>query len=290
MLQQIDAIKSPQDLQRMLTRLHEIGVFVPFGVYGAPDNHNPGQVIAYVFANGLGLPDRDYYLKPEQRFKDARAKYREHLAKIFVLAGYPEAQAKVASNTVFSIEAQLAKASLDNVALRDPHATDHKTRFADLKANTPSLDWVSYFRRAELPQADLNVDQPEFMKEVEHQLSNTPLNDWKVYLKWHLLISAAPSLSQSFVEEDFAFKHKYLEGRQEMKPRWKRCVESTDNLLGEALGRKYVERYFPPAAKGRAQEMVRNILLAMKDTIVGLDWMGPETKRKALEKLSSFNP
>jgi putative endopeptidase len=289
MLKQIEAMKNTADVEHMIVRLHQIGIFAPFGVYGAPDNHNPGQVIAYVFASGLGLPDRDYYLKPEDRFKDARLKYREHVAKMFTLAGSNAPQAKAASDTVFAIETQLAQASLDNVALRDPQATDHKTTLADLRKMTPSLDWAGYLNDTGIPQAALNVNEPKFMAEVEHQLTKTPLPDWKIYLKWQLLNAAAPWLSQPFVDENFAFSGKYLQGRQEIKPRWKRCAENTDQLLGEALGRKYVERYFPPVAKARATEMVQNILLAMKDTINELDWMGPDTRKKALEKLAKFN-
>ncbi len=290
MLNQIDAMKSPADLQRIIRELHHIGVFVPFGVYGNSDNHNPGEVIAYVFASGLGLPDRDYYLKPDQRFQEARARYREHVAKVFTLAGYSPAQAKSASDTVFAMETQLAQASLDNVALRDPQATDHKTAFADLKKMTPAFDWAAYFSDAHLPQADLNVDQPKFMELVQQQLTKTSLADWKTYLKWHLLDDAAQWLSQPFVDEWFAVNGKFLQGRQEIKPRAIRCAENTDALLGEALGKKYVERYFPPQAKARAQEMVQNILAAMKDTINQIDWMSPATKQKALEKLSTFNP
>ncbi|MGI9103656.1 MAG: M13 family metallopeptidase [Terriglobales bacterium] len=289
MLKQIEAMKNMADVQRMIARLHDIAIFVPFGLYAAPDNHDPANVIAYVYASGLGLPDRDYYVKPDERFKDAREKYRQHVAKMFALAGAAETQAKAASDTVFAIETQLAQASLDNVALRDPQATDHKTQFADLRKMTPSFDWTGYFKQTRVPQAALNVNEPKFMAELEHQLTGTSLADWKIYLKWHLLNTAAPWLSQPFVDEDFAFKGKYLQGRQEIKPRWKRCVENTDELLGEALGRKYVERYFPPVAKARATEMVQNILAAMKDTITGLDWMSPQTRQKALDKLAKFN-
>jgi putative endopeptidase len=288
MLRQIEAMKNTADVQQMIVRLHQIGIFAPFGVYSAPDNHNPGQVIAYVFASGLGLPDRDYYLKPDERFKDAREKYRQHVVKMFALAGFAEPQAKAASDIVFAIETQLAQASLDNVTLRDPQATDHKTAFADLRKMTPSFDWPAYFKDSGVPQAALNVNEPKFMAEVEHQLTKTTLADWKIYLKWQLLNAAAPWLSQPFVDESFAFFGKYLQGRQEIKPRWKRCAENTDQLLGEALGRKYVERYFPPVAKARASEMVQNILAAMKDTINDLDWMNPETKKRALEKLAKF--
>jgi len=174
--------------------------------------------------------------------------------------------------------------------LRDPKNTDHKTTYADLKKLTPSFGWDSYFNAEKISRADLNVAEPKFMQEVDRQLRQTSLADWKTYLKWQFLHNSANVLSDPFVNENFAFYGKYLAGQQEIKPRWKRCAESTDQLLGEALGKKYVEKYFPPEAKARAQEMVKNILAAMHDTIEGLDWMGPETKKKALEKLATFNP
>jgi putative endopeptidase len=154
----------------------------------------------------------------------------------------------------------------------------------------PHFDWTAFYGRSGITPADLNVDQPKFMQEVERQLTQTPIPAWKNYLKWQLLNSAEKALPEAFVEEDFAFYGKYLGGSSEMKPRWKRCVESEDIDLGEALGQKYVERYFPPAAKARMQEMVKNLLAGMRQTIEGLDWMSPETKTKALEKLASFNP
>jgi endothelin-converting enzyme/putative endopeptidase len=290
MLAEIDAIKDAAGVQRMIGALAEIGITAPFGVTGSPDNHDPGRVIADIYANGLGLPDRDYYLKPEPRFQEARDKYRTHVANIFKLAGYGEAQARAATDTVVAVETKLAEASLEKAALRNPQATDHKTAFADLQRLTPRLDWAAYFDRAQLPRADLNVQQPAFLQRVDRTLGDTPVADWKTYLKWHLLHAAAPSLSTPFVEESFSFYGRYLAGAKEMKPRWKRCVESTDALLGEALGRKYTERYFPPAAKARMQDMVKNLLLAMGDTIRGLDWMGADTKAKALDKLATFNP
>jgi endothelin-converting enzyme/putative endopeptidase len=290
MLKQIDAMKTQADLQRIIRHLHEMGAFVPFAVIAQPDNHQPSQTIAYIFASGLGLPDRDYYLKPEQRFQDARAKYLVHVANMFKLAGYDETKAKAAADTVFALEKRLAENSLDNVALRDPKNTDHKTSFADLKKLAPAIDWDNYFKTEKISPADLNVAEPKFMQEVDRELRQTSMADWKTYLKWQLLHNSARMLSDPFVNENFAFYGKYLAGATEIKPRSKRCAESTDQLLGEASGKKYVEKYFPPAAKARAQDMVKNILAAMHDTIEGLEWMSPETKKKALEKLATFNP
>jgi endothelin-converting enzyme/putative endopeptidase len=289
-LAEIDAITSLDGVQKLIGRFHELGIAVPFGLTASPDNHNPTQVVADVYASGLGLPDRDYYVKAEPRFQEAREKYKVHVAHMLELAGASRADSRSGAEAVFAFEKQLAQASLDNVALRDPKATDHKTTFVALTNLTPMFDWPTYFVAAKLPRAALNVQQPRFMRELDRLLGQGSLADWKTYLRWHLVHSAAPALSAPFVEESFGFYEKYLGGAAEMKPRWKRCAESTDELLGEALGKKYVEKYFPPAAKARMQELVKNLLLAMGDTIRGLDWMGPATKAKALEKLSTFNP
>ncbi|HEV8336664.1 MAG TPA: M13 family metallopeptidase [Candidatus Polarisedimenticolia bacterium] len=290
LLSEIDAMKGPADLQRMIGRFQTLQIPVPFGVRSASDNHDPGRVIADVYAAGLGLPDRDYYFKPEPRFQEAREKYQAHVAAMFHLSGTEEAAAQAAAQTVFEFEKKLAAASLDNVALRDPRETDHKMTFVALEHLASHFDWSGFFRSAALPKSDLNVQEPKFVQEVERRLTASPLPEWKTYLKWQLLHSAAGALSTPFVNEDFAFYGKYLAGAGELKPRWKRCVESTDADLGEALGQKYVERHFPPAAKARMQELVKNLLLAMRETIEHLEWMGADTKKKALEKISTFNP
>jgi endothelin-converting enzyme/putative endopeptidase len=290
LLHEIASIKNRSDLQRVIAKLHDLQMNAPFGVTATSDNHDPGHVIARVYASGLGLPDRDYYLKPEKRFADARTEYRKHVAKMFELTGHPRAEAQKASDAIFAIETRLATAQLDNVALRDPAATDHKYMVTTLQKMTPHFDWTRYLDGSGIAPADLNVDQPEFMGAVEKELRSTPLGVWKSYLEWNVINNAAPHLSELIAAQDFAFYGKYLGGSTEMKPRWKRCVETDDRLLGEALGRRYVERYFPPEAKARMQELVKNLLSAMGDTIRSLDWMGPETKQRALEKLATFNP
>jgi putative endopeptidase len=289
-LDAIGAIKTRADLQRTIGHLHDIGVAVPFAVVSTQDLHDPTRVIANVDASGLGLPDRDYYLKTEPRFVEARAKYLEHVANTFTLAGAKPDEAKAAADTVFAFEKRLAQASLDNVALRDPKQQDHKTTFAQLQQEAPAFDWAAYFDAAKLPQADLNVAQPAFLKQANTEFASTPIDQWRTYLRWHVLRTSSEMLPQAFVAEHFNFYGKYLSGATEMKPRAKRCAEDTDSLLGEALGKSYVTKYFPPEAKARMQDMVKNILLAMHDTIVGIDWMSPDTKAKALEKLSTFNP
>jgi putative endopeptidase len=285
LLSQIDAIASAADLQRVIRRLQDVDVSVPFAVGARPDQHLPTRTIADIGASGLGLPDRDYYFKTEERFVATRKEYRAHMARMFALAGAVDS-----AETVFAFEKRLAEASLDNVALRDPKATDHLMGFDELQKLAPHFDWAGYIAQAHLPRQTLNVEEPKFLQAVDRELAQTSLADWRSYLKWQLLASAAPELSKAFVEESFAFNRKYLAGIAEMKPRWKRCAETADRLLGEALGRKYVERYFPPAAKARVQALVRNELTALRQIILALPWMGPKTKEQALVKLATFNP
>ena len=290
LLDDIEQIRDVAAVQRMIARLHTMGIAVPFGLSAVSDNHKPGDVIAQISAGGLGLPDRDYYLKPDARFQDARDKYLAHVAAMFRLAGESDAAANAGANAVVRLERRIAEASLDNVALRDPAATDHKMSFGELQRLAPAFNWSAYYKEAGLTPAPLNVAEPKFVQAFNRDLTAEPVAQWKVYLKWHLLNSAAPALSDDFVKEDFAFNDAYLNGATEMKPRWKRCVELTDSLLGEALGQKYVDRFFPPAAKARMQEMVKNLLAAMGEAIQGLDWMSADTKQRAAEKLSTFNP
>ncbi|HET6266324.1 MAG TPA: M13 family metallopeptidase, partial [Acidobacteriota bacterium] len=285
-----DKIKDIAGVQNMILILQGIGITIPFGLQGNPDNHNPTEVLADFFASGISLPDRDYYLSQEKRFQEAREKYHAHLIAMFKLAGYEDAAASAAAETVFNMETKLAENSLDNVSLRDPAKTDHKTSFDDLVKMAPAMDWKAYFAKSGVPTTSINIQEPKFMTEVNRQLKETSVADWKTYLKWHLLNSAARSLSAPFVQEDWNFNSAYLSGAKEMKPRWKRCAESADANLGEALGKKYTEKYFPPAAKARMQEMVKNLLAAMQDDINEITWMSPDTKKKALEKIATFNP
>jgi len=288
---EIDAVRDISGLQPVISNMQSILIGVPFTLSGSTDPHKPTWVLANLSASGYSLPDRDYYLKPDARFKEAREKFVVHVAKMFALAGWDQKSADAAAQTVMAMETRFAEASLDNVALRDPSATDHNSTFTQLQAMVPHFDWADFFKRRQLAQdVDMNVDQPKYMQEFERQLQQTPLPDWKVYLKWQVLNSTAEALSAPIVQEDFEFFGKYLRGQAEIKPRWKRCVESTDQLLGEALGKKYTEKYFPPEAKARAQEMVRNLLLAMRDDILSRPWMSDETKERAMAKIATFNP
>jgi putative endopeptidase len=291
LLLEIDALRDANGVQRTIAKLHSMSIGVPVQLYGDSDVHEPASVIAHLYASGLGMPDRDYYLKSDTRFEEARTKYRQYVARLFALAGASQADASSASATVLRFETALARASLDNVALRDPKATDHKMSIADLQKLTPAFDWQAYFQSLQVRAGpEVNVNEPAFMKEFDRQLRETAIGDWRTYLKFHVLNSAAPSLSQAFVQEEFAFNGAFLNGAREMKPRSKRCAEATDALFGDPLGRKYVEKHFPPEAKARMQELVGNLRLAMKETLEELEWMSAATKQRAQEKLATFNP
>jgi endothelin-converting enzyme/putative endopeptidase len=285
----IDAIHDSAGLQMELTELSAMGLMAPFVYYGNQNAHDPDNVIGYVGAAGLGLPDRDYYLKPDPRFADARAGYLAYAAKIFTLSGASDAEARADAQTVMDFETALAKATLDNVTLRDPHSTDHLSNLDSLQKMTPHFNWSAYLSGIGVAPGVINIDQPDFVAEFERQMASAPLAQWKTYLKWQVLNNSAEILSQPFVDAHFNFFQKQLAGVGELKPREVRCAELTDNLLGEALGQEYVKRYFPPEAKQRATQMVSNILSAMHDTLEGLDWMTPATKQKAVEKLSKVS-
>jgi putative endopeptidase len=290
-LAKIDSAKNMADLQKVMMQLQDLLVVIPFALSGSQDPHEPAMIMADISSNALGLPEKAYYLGTEQRFADAREKYKQHVTNTFKLAGWDDTKAAAGAQTVMVMETKFAEATIAPAEARDPKTTDHKMSFAELQALAPHLDWAEYFDHKKLPQSvDLNVQEPKFMKELDRQWHETSLDDWKTYLKWHMLDQSAPFLSDAFVEEDFSFNGKFLGGSSELKPRWKRCVETNDQLLGEALGQKYVEKYFPPEAKARMQEMVHNLLAAMKDDIGSLTWMSDTTKQKALVKLSTFNP
>ena len=208
----------------------------------------------------------------------ARERYRAHVAHVLVLAGSPDAAARESSLAVLGLEKRLAQASLGATASADPAATDHRMTFAQLQQLAPGVDWSAYFAVAKLPRVDLNVAEPNFLRQLDVELRETPLPVWKVYLRWRLLDSASPFLSKPFVD-----------ATGETRPRAQRCLESTEGLFGDALGRKYVERYFPPAAKAKAQEIVRTLLAVLKDDVAALEWMRPETRKTALEKLDAFD-
>ena len=288
-LARIALIKNQADLQTEVARLQRIGTGVLFRFGSSQDAKDSTQVIAIASQGGLGLPDRDYYVRDDEKSKLIREAYLKHLAKMFALLGDPADKSAAEASTVLTIETALANASLKNVDLRDPNKTYHPTSLAGLKTLTPNFSWEHYFDLQGRPDLkSINVAQPDFFKALDAQLTATPIADWKVYLRWHLVNSAASALPEAFVNEEFDFRGKTLTGAKEIQPRWKRCVQAADRRLGEALGKLYVEKYFPPEAKAHALVMVRNLIAALHDDLQTLSWMGADTRAQATAKLEAF--
>ena len=289
LLAEIDSIRTPADLQRGIRLLHTLSVPVAFSLVGATDNHEPERFIANVGPGSLGLSGRDAYLQSETPFAQARERYRAHVAQILALSGTGEAAARDASVAILGLEKRLAEASLGAPASADPAATDHRTTFLQLEKLAPSIEWKTYFTQAGLPRGDLNVEQPSLLRRVDAELRETPMPVWKAYLRWRLLDSASPYLSHPFADATYAFAHELPAGTREATPRARRCVESTESLFGDALGRKYVERHFPPAAKAEVQEMIKTLLVVLEHDVVGLQWLSAETRKTALAKLQGYD-
>lgn len=285
----IDAINDRKALDAEIARLQREGAGVVFRFYSAQDYKDSSKVIAQASQGGLGMPDRDYYFRDDDKSKQLRVDYVAHVTKMFELAGDSPEKAAAEANTVMTIETALAKFSRTRVELRNPEKNYNLMPLSEMKTLTPDWSWENYLHAIGAPKLEeVNVRQPEFFKEMNTELSTVPLADWKVYLRWHLLHASAPGLPEKFVAENFDFYDKKLNGTKEILPRWKRCVHSTDRSLGEALGQVYVDKYFPPAAKARAKEMVNNLIAALREDIPTLSWMGPETKKEALAKLEAF--
>jgi putative endopeptidase len=290
-LDQITAMKSKKDLPAVLASLHlrTNGNGLLFGFGSNQDFANSTQIIAFATAGGLGLPDRDYYTKTDAKSVELRDKYVAHIQRMLQLLGDKPDIAKTEAARIMEIETALAKASLTRVEQRDPYKLFHKVDGKGLQELTPSFEWPTYLKAANLPpQNTFNVTQPAFYKEVEHQLQSDSLDDIKTYLRWHLAHDMAPYLSSAFVNENFDFFSKTLRGVPQLRPRWKRCVSLVDQQLGEALGQEFVARTFSPETKQKTLTMTRQIEQAMEQDINQLDWMSPDTKKNALEKLHSI--
>jgi endothelin-converting enzyme/putative endopeptidase len=288
-LDRIRGMKDRNELAAEIARLQRSGVSAVFEFGSGQDFKDSTQVIAQLDQGGLGLPDRDYYLKDDPKSVELRQKYAAHVAKMFELMGKTPAEAKTAADTVMRIETALAKGSLDNVSRRDPEKVYHKMTRQELAALSPNFQWNQYIQTSGSPEfQNVNVAWPDFFKALNAQLQNASLEDWKTYLTWHVLHSQAQMLPTAFVQENFNFFGKTLTGADQMRPRWKRCVDFTDAQLGEALGQKFVERTFGKEGKARTLAMVDQLEKALGQDIKGLSWMTAATKQKALEKLAAI--
>jgi putative endopeptidase len=286
-LEDIENIDDAKSLQDYLAKQQQRGGGAFFGVGVNTDLKDATRMALYMSQGGLGMPDRDYYTEDTEKFTDLRQKYERHVASAMKLAGFddPEGSAK----RIMELETRLAKASKTRIEMRDPEARYNKFTVSELNELTPSFDWGTYLADLNAETAEIIVSTPKFMEEIEKIVNEVPSSTWREYLKWHLVNSASPYLSHEFVKNNFEFYGKELQGTEEMRPRWKRVLATTERATGEAIGKLYTEEHFPQEAKEKAQEMVDNIMLAMGDRIRNLDWMTEETKEKALEKLSTFD-
>ena len=289
-LEAVRSLKSVRELAPLVAQLQLVyGRSLLFGAGSTQDPDDSEKVIAAIDQGGLGLPDRDYYTKEDAKSKETRERYVQHVQKVFELMGENTDAAKKDAETVMRMETSLAKASLTRVDRRDPYKLKHKMKMAELDGLAPNFDWKAYYSTAQYPGFEiLNVATPDFFEEVNRRLAEEPIENWKTYLRFHVVNSASPYLSAAFVDENFEFYRKYLRGAKEQQPRWKRCVGYTDDQLGEALGQVYVAKVFSPELKQSTVEMVRRIEDAMAVRIQQLDWMSPETKEQALRKLHSI--
>jgi putative endopeptidase len=288
-LKRIDAMKDRADVLKEIAHLHAMGVGAFFGFTSGQDDKNSTMVIAQAFQGGLGLPDRDYYTKQDDASKKLRDQYLEHVTKMMALTGEAPDIASKHAKTILALETALAVPARTRVELRDPQKNYNKMKQAELQKLMPDWNWTDYFNGIDLKEpGDINVGQPDFFKAANKTFTATSLDDWKTYLRWHLIHDFAPTLSSDFVNENFEFFGKTLTGAQQLKPRWKRVVTVTDEVLGEALGKLYVAERFPPEAKARALEMVNNLKEALADRIKTLEWMDEPTKQEALKKLAAF--
>ncbi|KTD07004.1 M13 family metallopeptidase [Legionella jamestowniensis] len=281
----IDAIKNTDDLQATIAHLQMVGVDALFNFGSMQDFKNSQEMIGAAIQGGIGLPDRDYYLKEEKKFVQIRAIYLEHLKKMFELLGDAPPKAAQEAKTVMAIETALAKASLSQTELRDPYAIYHMMDHKQLAATTPYFSWPSYLTAIGQPKLQsINLATPEFFKKINDMLAAIALEDWKIYLRWRLIDSFAPYLSQPFVDQNFKMVSA-IGGAEKILPRWKRVVNTENGALGFAIGKLYVEKYFSPAEKQQVLEILQNIRTALREDLQTLGWMTPETRQAALKKL-----
>jgi len=288
-LDKINKIANRTELEIVIAELHTSMTNVAFAFNSGQDLKDSKKVIGECSQGGLTLPDRDYYLNKDERSKKIINEYHTYIQNLFKLIGVKENEAKSNALIVFNFEKLLASASMSRVEMRDPYAIYHITKVADLKKITPTFSWENYFKTIDCPPLeDVNIAMPNFMQTFDSMLVNLKLDVWKTYLTWRVLDDAAPYLSEAFDKEHFNFHKKILTGTDKQQDRWKLSVQATDMFLGDALGQAYSEKYFTAESKKRVLEMITNIKYSLKADIEGLAWMSDSTKKRAMEKLSTF--
>lgn len=286
-LQQIDSLQTTTDLFRLLADFHQRGIGGLFSVGFGADEKNSAIYAVQLWQGGLSLPDRDYYLK--EGFAEKLRLYRAHVQTMFGLLGETPSDAMTHAATVVALETELAKVSRARVDLRDPNRNYNKLGHGEFVAKTPALPWNVYFAERKVPGPVYEIiGQPEFFEALNGLVVQRPLADWKVYLRWHLLHGSAAYLPFAFEQEHFNYFGRILSGQPEQEPRWKRSAKLIDGTIGEALGRLYVEKYFPPGAKARMNELVENVKAVFRDRLARVPWMTETTRAKALAKFARF--
>ena len=287
-LARIASISNREQLLDSVAFLHSQGVPALFEFSAQPDLHDATTEIATVFQGGLGLPDRDYYINQDDKSRETRTRYLAHIAAMFRLAGDDPTAAEKEASAVVAVETSLAAAAFERVKMRDPKNRDHKMTVTELTNLAPGVRFARFFKATGARTfTQVNVAPPEFFQKLNTAIDSTALDDWKTYLKWHAIQANAQYLSDPFVNEDFEFERRYLNGQRELEPRWKRCVSAADRLVGQALGRVYVEQTFSQASKERTLEMVTLEEKALAENIQELPWMTPATRKQALLKLQA---
>lgn len=285
-LNKIQKMQNKDDLQNVIIHLQTIGVHAPFAFTSMQDFKNSQKIIGVALQSGLGLPDREYYLKEDLTFKKFRDAYKVHVAKMFELLGETKDQAKAKAEQVLKIETDLAKASMSKIEQRNPYAIYNIINIEGLNKLTPNFNWDIYFQNLKHPNIkEINLAMPHFFVEVNNKLENLSIEDWKTYLSWHLINTFAPFLSDAFVDQDFKLSQT-LTGTQKILPRYKRVIDAENQAIGFAVGKLYVDKHFPPQSKQAVLEITQDIRTALEHDLQTLSWMTPETRKAALKKLS----
>lgn len=287
-LDQIAAIQTKEEVMKVVADLHTQGIYPMFSFFADADQKNSERVVAYLYQGGLGMPDRDYYMKDDERSKEIQAAYQLFLQKMFVLTGADEITAQANATIVYDLEKRMAAASMTLLEQRDPHQVYHKMDLVGIQKISPEINWTAHFAGIGLQNpGEFIVGQPVFIAELGKMLNTISVDNWKIYLKWQVLESTAAYLSKPFVDQSFEFYGKTLTGQMAQRPRWKQVQGATNNALSEAIGQMYVQKYFPAEAKKRMIDLVDNLKVSLGERIGQLAWMSNATKAKAQEKLDA---
>lgn len=287
-LKQIDEIKDVKGVMHFVAEEQVTGSPRLFQLQIGADEKNSSMNLPSMYQGGLGLPDRDYYFKEDPATKDIITAYKTYITKLFTLTGVDAATAAANTETVYALEKQIAQKHSTNIELRDPQTNYHKMAVSALNSSMPNIGWNSLLETMKIKSDSVNIGQPNHFNNINALLQSAPLATWQLYLKARLLDEASPALSSSFVNANFDYKGKALQGRKQLKPRWERIINNTDASLSEALGQLYVKKYFTEDAKKRMLELINNLQKAFENRINKLDWMGDATKAQAKDKLHTF--